>query len=715
MKTKLFDFPPRTILLLALLGLASGASGSDLEVAQPGQKSGSGLSSKKSGVPSFNWSQKNKKAVPLLEVGLEPQLKVGTPQALLVLPEPPAFVMHKLPALPQVDLKAYDKPIAKIELRHLLNVQLGSSNEVKDLAPAPVAKVDERSENPRVVQSLTPAEEQLLQALIYIDIHKSYPLALGLLAELLQTELPENLKSEVEYHYARALLAWGIPGEHRHYLTHLLRTTKNKDLSKRVAIELARNAQADDLVLVPELDKKIDDLDLDWKKDLIGADQYSLNRTRYYSDEGDLGAALAAADEISLTSPLAPQALFLKGVLNYRAGHIPEAEALLTDVVHRNEKLEANSDFKSSAALTLARLQFQQGNYKGAFQTYLQVGKGNPLWMQAMVEQAWAQILTEDYEGAAGNMYTLHTDFFKNAFAPESYVTRAVGYLNLCQYGDGAKVIYSVNHRYGPMKAMLEQYQAKNKTDQAYYETVRSFFKNPELKNIDGLYRNFVYELARHPGFMALQKNVNSIEDQISRYNNLSLELVKWERELLQKQTDAEKKIEQLQLLAQKKNEPDHQKEIDHLKESVASLKIQYQSAHHARASLRDFRTPGIQRFEKTKVELKQQAAKVLRMRFSEMVASVTKVLDQAEVLRYEIYAGAGEHLRFQLAGGQISDKEREVLKVQENKAQKWEFIGEVWEDELGHYRSSLKNVCPATNQRAKEGDNQVKSTEGRG
>jgi hypothetical protein len=25
---------------------------------------------------------------------------------------------------------------------------------------------------------------------------------------------------------------------------------------------------------------------------------------------------------------------------------------------------------------------------------------------------------------------------------------------------------------------------------------------------------------------------------------------------------------------------------------------------------------------------------------------------------------------------------------------QKWEFEGEFWEDEIGHYRSSLKNNC---------------------
>ena len=34
-------------------------------------------------------------------------------------------------------------------------------------------------------------------------------------------------------------------------------------------------------------------------------------------------------------------------------------------------------------------------------------------------------------------------------------------------------------------------------------------------------------------------------------------------------------------------------------------------------------------------------------------------------------------------------------LKVEKNKEMKWSFKGEIWEDEIGHFRSSLKSVCP--------------------
>jgi hypothetical protein len=349
---------------------------------------------------------------------------------------------------------------------------------------------------------------------------------------------------------------------------------------------------------------------------------------------------------------------------------------------------ESASEFKSIVALTKARLEFQKAQYKDAFQSYMGVSKNNPLWLQAMVEQAWSQVLSQDYEGAAGNMFTLHTDFFKNAFAPESYIARAVGYLNLCQYGDGAKVVISFNQRYQPMKDMLDQYFEKNKDEMSFYNTIKNFFKNPQSKVIDGLHRNFIYELVKHPSFTNIQGRVNLLEDEISKFNNISLDLIQTERSLLQKQSEIEAKINKPGKLSKE--------ELTSLKSNVDIIKVEYQLAKRVRNSMKGLRTLAITRIENEKTEMKRKAAQAIKKRFSEMYNSLTKSLDQSEVLRYELYSGAGEHLRYQMAGGEITDQQREALKVKDGKALKWDFKGEVWEDELGHFRSSLKNVCPS-------------------
>ena len=114
-----------------------------------------------------------------------------------------------------------------------------------------------------------------------------------------------------------------------------------------------------------------------------------------------------------------------------------------------------------------------------------------------------------------------------------------------------------------------------------------------------------------------------------------------------------------------------------------------------ARNSIKDIRAQGLARVDKEKQEHKALAGHALANRMSAMSGTLTASLDQTDVLSYELYAGAGEHLRYQAAGGEIKPSENEGLKPEANKQLKWDFKGEVWEDELGHYRSALKNVCP--------------------
>lgn len=57
--------------------------------------------------------------------------------------------------------------------------------------------------------------------------------------------------------------------------------------------------------------------------------------------------------------------------------------------------------------------------------------------------------------------------------------------------------------------------------------------------------------------------------------------------------------------------------------------------------------------------------------------------------------------MRFQFAGGQIQNSKdaQQKLTAEKEKSLQWKFKGEIWEDEVGHYRSSLKNICQSNTQ----------------
>lgn len=683
----------KSITLLIAIPLMCGTAfaGSALSVKKSGRSGDSNLKVKSSLVPTFDVYHKKVvkgkvevykvKNIPALDIGEERQVQAESLSPL------------RLPAGKTLTLKEIRRrespPLLASKLQPY-NLTVGdpknvtSTDAFKNIPDVKMLShvADPVTKEPLVeltkMNDMKPNDYKLLQALIFLEIQKNYELAMGLFAELMDD--PEH-RIEALYNYAMTAKGLGLNSEFRQYMIKVAQETKTKNWQQLATEALVKNIttlETSDIAL-------IDPLVVKHELDVTKNDDYQLTRAKYYSEKGQLGLMEDALMYISETSPRYPEALLLTALFNYRQGKVEEATWQLEKLMSATES-DKRAQLRSVGALTLARMQFQKSQYKEAFQSYLKVDKSNPLWLQAMVESAWTQILGEDYEGAAGNMFSLHTDFFKNAFSPESYVVRTVGYLNLCQYGDGAQVLKDMTKKYSPWKKKLEEYATTNKNSTNYYDTVKSWIKNSDLKEVDGLPRSFIVELARHPGFMSVQKQINNSEDEISRFNKIALTLIKMERDLITKQNEANK-----QLVEAKKSSSS----VQQAEQRLLSYRIQYHIAKKARVSIKNLRTEGLARIDKEKEVLRAQASQALQGRYKEMLANLNRVLDQNEVLQYELYSGAGEHIRYQMAGGEVSDKERPELKVEQEKSLNWKFKGEIWEDEVGHYRSSLKNVCP--------------------
>jgi hypothetical protein len=220
--------------------------------------------------------------------------------------------------------------------------------------------------------------------------------------------------------------------------------------------------------------------------------------------------------------------------------------------------------------------------------------------------------------------------------------------------------------------------------------------KNIERKEVDGLPRPFIVEMARHPSFTVPQTEINTTEDEISRFNKVTLTLLEREKMMLKKSVEAGKEISEIRKkLIDNKKSASLQESLAKAERRQMSFRIQQFIAQKARTSMKKLREMGIARMEKEKSELREQAGLALKRRMTQLAGNLNRVLEQNEVLSYELYSGAGEHIRYQMAGGNVTEKERPELKVEADKSLNWKFQGEIWEDEVGHYRSSLKNVCP--------------------
>lgn len=85
------------------------------------------------------------------------------------------------------------------------------------------------------------------------------------------------------------------------------------------------------------------------------------------------------------------------------------------------------------------------------------------------------------------------------------------------------------------------------------------------------------------------------------------------------------------------------------------------------------------------------------------MQKRLEKLMENNEFLTYEIFSGSGENIRFVSAGGATKGTESTTRKVASKnssggKVFLWDFDGEFWADEIGNYKSSLKDNCPNAN-----------------
>lgn len=642
------------------------------------------LQIKKSKVPTYQAFKS--KDIPRLDIGEEPTFKFNA--SGLALPANPAMVRmspHPMPNVLPIEIK-----------KNLVNVEaVGPVSASKFSYPAPtntpvvneVANPTVTATNPETkkVTELTSPEKQLLEAQILLETQKKPEVALGLVTEILNDK---KVKTEAEITYAVAAQTLGLDSEFRSTLMHIAQENSPK-WSKKATELLVSQVQALDISHMKELHELVTKYDIDTDKN----DAYNFYRAKYFLEKGDLGQVEYALSNIPEKSKYRIDALLIGALSLYRSNQIGKAATQLEMLL---QEAPEDSSLRSIGAITLARIQFQIGEYGKASETYKKVSKSSSLFLQAMTEQAWSQILNNDYEGAAGNMFSLHTDFFKNAFAPESYTARSVAYLNLCQFGDGLQALNNFKKKYGPFVERLSAYQGKYQSRQDDYETVRALLKNPDVKEVNGLPRSFVFEMARHPSFTKAQTQINNFEDEIEKFNKVNLGLIQLEKDLIKKQSEAREDMAKAK--AQREAGGGSVAELkartDGLEQQIASLKYQYELTKKSRNWIKDARTRAQSRIDKEKVVLKEVASKSLRTRLNELTKDVSHILEQNEVLEYEIMAGAGEHLREQSAGAQAKKVDAPSRMPASEKNVKWSFKGEIWEDEIGHYRSSLKNVC---------------------
>ncbi len=653
------------------------------------------LTTRQAGVPVFNFIEKNGtetvkvKNIPVLDIGQEKEIQaqeytIQVTDKTLNLKE---FVKKDSLEFIKINsdlTKYYKATIAKSFFpKDEKTGQTITSTVpvVNPLNPLPVYTTNDPIDQKQNLVEIKPDEYKMIQALIFNDFHKKYDLAMSLFVELM--DVPQY-KEQATFHYAVTALSQKLFSEFRNKMVWVATESKDETLKKQSVQSLVENIKHLEVSDIGKIDTLVDLFGIN----TVSYPAYLLKKAKYELDKGNLAEVENSLNLISSKTQEYKEGLLLKAIFNYRQGQLDSAISDLEILVPMIET-DKKDEVRNLAVLTLARLYFQKSKYSDAYTTYLKVDKSSGQWLQSMVEQAWTQVLSGDNIGAAGNMFSLHTNYFKSAYAPDTYIVRSVGYLNLCQYGDGVNILGDLKKKYNPILDSVKSFQTKNTDNIKYYDLVKTWMKNPETKEIEGLPRSFVVELARHPHYTSIQKQINNYEDENSRFNKVTIDLIQKER------------FARLEMLKTKNalaaaKQTNSAKDIADAEKKYLALGTEHAIYAKAREGIKKMREAAVARLSTEKQDLVAKASVNLKQRFDLFASTLDSFIDQNEVLAYEIYSGAGEHIRYQMAGGTSGNVEnRNLAEDSKNKNYEWKFKEEVWEDEIGHFRSSLKNVCP--------------------
>ena len=543
--------------------------------------------------------------------------------------------------------------------------------------------------NINTIESFSENDFRLLEALLLSQITDTTPLSIGLASPLLKIKETKSAALEI---LGRSLINLKIRTGGMEHLMKLAELEKDTPLARMAVLQALNSLMKNDKNETQFFSTFVQKLKL---KD-SELQNYSLAQARIAIDEKDLQKAWDTLSHVPAESPQFAEAEFLRAIVQYRSNDLTEAQNKLEGLLQKTENL--SKDLKSLSAGTLAQIYFQKGQYKQAYETYRFVDPDHPIWLETLVESAWSQILNKDYEGAAGNMFSLHTNFFKGAYKPESYIVRTVSYLQLCQFGDALSVLTDFLRKYKFAQKQLQNYKQQNPN---HLDIIREFLKSGAPKSFAGLPRSLLIEIARDPKFIALQKQLNEVEEDINKMNLMTNKIDEFDMVLLQKQNKYTKLLQDLNGHIKKIQNP---LQLEALLNEKSSHERHIQKYTLLRKIVLDAKNGVL--FENQlllpiwntrKLKIKNEQTLALQDSFINLEKDLSHWLDQSELLFYEIHNGAGEHLRYQMAS--TNDRRAPASNLnefkKEDKDQQWTFDGEIWEDEVGHYRSSLKNVCP--------------------
>ncbi len=351
---------------------------------------------------------------------------------------------------------------------------------------------------------------------------------------------------------------------------------------------------------------------------------------------GDIKKAIHELQQVLPTNSEYGNALFLLGVLENRLGEVKRSKSYFLKSYDVFVQMgDSDPVLKEQSALNIARLYYEEKNFKEAIVFYSKISENSEFWLQALLESAWAFYFMDKTGNSLGNLRTILSSFYEKRFYPEAYVIQGISLIKNCYFKSAAKSGKFFQKKYKPILNEMKNIDKKSKETPSYLYEIFDAYMNRKLfthEEIGGVFDRILQEKIVQREFLILKL----IKNEFSQIRNSSF--------------------------------PENVKEK--LKDQL--MKINGNRISNLSALL-------MKKFQRQMNDLNDFSIQI-------QLINAQSVLGSLDVLRSEMHVGI-EQKNVQYIGGM---KEMKI----DQKLEYWPFEGEYWRDELGGYVYKISNIC---------------------
>ena len=227
-------------------------------------------------------------------------------------------------------------------------------------------------------------------------------------------------------------------------------------------------------------------------------DRYAYLVGRHLYNRLELDQAIKLLSSIQPSSEYYPRAQYIKGVshvADYDAKPAVESFKNVLRVLTAkddNGSLEREErELMEMANLAMARVFYSTRSFDTSLKYYGKIPRKNRTWLSALFESSWAFFRIDQYNKALGNLLTLNSPFFADAYFPEGPILSAVIFIYNCKYRRVRDVLEDFEDDYEPLQGaiseLVEKYQDPVEMLEWYRQLVRGGGEvDEELRRIVG-------------------------------------------------------------------------------------------------------------------------------------------------------------------------------------------------------------------------------------